>query len=484
MPSQSQSLFPFSKEMRVFFVKCKLVLKVIIRTRLLFVFLLWSLSVACVYGSIPELGEGFPGTISAYEADSALQKEMSNYNLSAWWFQRNPVINESESDGDGEMEDKGGARARTSKSPNREIDSLPYLLFRPNASLRKPVPLLLYFGGTGEHGTNLVDQFHQKTIFSVVASSRFQSRHPCYLVAPMLPKGAVIRACVPEHTKALSRLICDLMYALIREMRSPPIDASRVYLTGLSFGGVVAFELPCQYPGRFAASVPVGCQHPAEMIPMKDPGNYYLLYNEGQYGRLEEDESTRTLRDVVIERGGDFRISTFPESGHNAWDRAWREMSVWDWMFSKTTSRGGRHSMNRVGSAGVPLSIGDVTCKASMPGKDGRTGPERAVDGLDSTCYISCRSFGRGDWWQADFAAPIGGRLVVYAGGDGQVLNLAGFKVYITHDGRNWRPAGSFSEKTGVCEIVLNRKFKGVRIVGSASVREPLVLREVRVFPK
>ena len=39
--------------------------------------------------------------------------------------------------------------------------------------------------------------------------------------------------------------------------------------------------------------------------------------------------------DKVRKQGGDFRIGTFPNEGHNAWDAAWKEDAMWDWMFSK-----------------------------------------------------------------------------------------------------------------------------------------------------
>ena len=46
--------------------------------------------------------------------------------------------------------------------------------------------------GTGEQGKDLVAHFNQTTIFSIITSPSFQKKHPCYLFAPMVPKGALI----------------------------------------------------------------------------------------------------------------------------------------------------------------------------------------------------------------------------------------------------------------------------------------------------
>ncbi len=53
----------------------------------------------------------------------------------------------------------------------------------------------------------------------------------------------------------------------------------------------------------------------------------------------------------------------------------------------------------------------NAVCSASKPGHDGGTGPERATDGLDATCYVSAEPFKRGDWWRIEFADPVEGLI-------------------------------------------------------------------------
>jgi hypothetical protein len=47
--------------------------------------------------------------------------------------------------------------------------------------------MVIYFGGTGEHGKDLIRQFNQRGVFEKVCTPAFQEKHPCYLFAPMFP---------------------------------------------------------------------------------------------------------------------------------------------------------------------------------------------------------------------------------------------------------------------------------------------------------
>ncbi len=264
-------------------------------------------------------GNGYPGNLEKYDVSPELKRNMERFDLQASWFWRAPI-------------DSSNYHHDRDRCP---LNEMPYLLYTPKRG-QKAVPMVLYFGGAGEHGTNLVDQFHQTTVFSKLTSSEFQKQHPCYVFAPMLPKDGSLRGGLPETPSTLSDLVCDAMYAVIQSLNSPSVDTNRLYLTGLSFGGGVAYELPCLYRGRFAASVPVSSLQTAFMIPKTQPGNYWLLYNEDSYRSEPSKKSLVDLERTVKERGGDFRVATFPEVGHNAWDKAWREDCVWDWMFSKT----------------------------------------------------------------------------------------------------------------------------------------------------
>ena len=265
-------------------------------------------------------GDGYPGKRLPYPVSSDLQPWLERFNLTAGWFQRDDVHAKF-------LKSRGTDEVMT--------NAIPYLLYTP-PKVRDPVPILIYFGGTGEHGTNLVDQFHQTAIFSKITDTEFQKKHPCYLFAPMVPKNSSLR-CYKESSSDMADLVCDALYAIIRDAENPPVDINRMYLTGLSYGGSAAYTFPFGYPGRFAASLPVAGNASKEDVPENQIYNIWLLFNEDRYNTTET--ARRTVREIkakVERQGGEFRASSFPGKDHNAWDKAWREDSVWDWLFSKT----------------------------------------------------------------------------------------------------------------------------------------------------
>ncbi len=270
--------------------------------------------------SAKQPGTGYPGRLTPYVTRSAkLKVLMRRYSMSAGWFVRDPVD-----------ETRHFINSRTCAT-----NAIPYLLYSPKRP-HGPLPLVVYFGGLGEWGDDLELQFRQKTVFNRVTSPEFQKRHPCYLFAPMLPRRSQIWSAVPEGPSTLADLVSDAMYAVIHQEGSRAVDTNRLYTTGFSAGGAASFALMSAYPGRFAAAIPVSTYHPAEMVPKTKPGSYWIIYNEGDFLNPAIKRVVEDFSKTVSERGGEVRTSSFPREGHNAWDAAWSEDAVWDWLFQKT----------------------------------------------------------------------------------------------------------------------------------------------------
>ena len=98
-------------------------------------------------------GLGYPGAIVPYRANKTLQKMLDRYSLTAGVFRRDPI---------------GDAMLAVPDSRKYLLtEEIPYLLFTPKSG-SAPVPLVMYFGGTGEQGTDLSAHFRQRTIFEMV----------------------------------------------------------------------------------------------------------------------------------------------------------------------------------------------------------------------------------------------------------------------------------------------------------------------------
>ena len=422
------------------------------------------------FSKTPRPGFGYPGQLSSFSPEDSLRAFLVRYGLQSWVFRRSRQLPEYYSFDIGRCSSQ----------------DIPFLLFMPPKPKRN-LPLVLYLGGNGEHGTDLEKQFRQPTVFQVVTDPEFQKRHPCVLFAPMLPEGAVFRCAQLGWTSEPADLVCDAMYAVIRELGPGTVDTNRLYVTGLSYGGAASFELCSQFPGRFAAAVPVAAFQFEQKIPTNAPGNYYLLYIESEYLSAYHKDGLDRLEKRVRDYGGDFRRGVYPATGHNAWDAAWREPSVWDWMFSKTADR---RPVNETSVAGprpvrsepAPAETGSVgICSSSRPARDERSGPDRAVDGLEGTAFVSLEPVGKGDWFQVEFDRPVKGTVCVKSGNTDGSGRLSSGRVEVSSDGKFWFRGGSFSRSSGNCRFEQRSPVRFVKVLPEPKSPEILTIREIAV---
>lgn len=118
-------------------------------------------------------GFGWPGTITPYPSSEQLSEKLGFYGMEAYVFRRDSIS----------WDELPGYRF----DGTRTNAVIPFTLFRTQSTEDK-VPLVIMFGGTGEHGTDLSLEFRQPALFAMVTSPKFQKIHPCHVFAPMLPK--------------------------------------------------------------------------------------------------------------------------------------------------------------------------------------------------------------------------------------------------------------------------------------------------------
>lgn len=384
--------------------------------------------------------------------------------------------------------------------------SLLYLLYTPDSRNARKAPLIVYFPGSGEVGSDQMKQFRQRSIFDIVTSADFQDRHPCFFLAVSLPDGTrTLYDGLPGEPSAMQDLVMGAVRTVAAAQQRPLADMDRLYSVGFSLGGECAYGIALAYPGCFAGTISVASfPPPAQYVSEKHPGSWWHIYNEGDY---TVHGVTGDMLDPFVDRvralGGEFRTGTYPCDGHNAWSAAWRESAAWDWLFSKSLGDHPAPSFRAKPELSAPRSVGksaaekmqetvaiDLTaskCTASAPGKGRASQPAMAVDGLDGTAYVSGRPMKKGDWFAVEFPSPVGGVIVVKTGHAGAAAKdkLAKGHVEVSTDGLEWKRRGHFSGKSGECEVKLRDDLvKFVRVLPEPDFPRELVVREIAVVPQ
>lgn len=228
--------------------------------------------------------------------------------------------------------------ARTHKSDW----TMPYRLFRPNATGR--LPLVVYLHGGGGLGSDNEKQMGLGNIFGtrVWALPENQKEYPCYVVVPQTDRGWV-RYGPPAAADSESPVIPGLgdgarvAFELIDELvKEFPIEKQRIYLTGQSMGGSGAWHMIAQRPKFFAAAV-ICCGSVA--LDSAAAAVSTPLWNF--HGDADDTVPVKLSRDRIaaLRKAGGHPLSTeYAGVGHNVWQWAYTEPSLVRWMFSKRRS--------------------------------------------------------------------------------------------------------------------------------------------------
>jgi predicted peptidase len=209
-----------------------------------------------------------------------------------------------------------------------------YLLALPLAydakAATKRWPLLLFLHGSGERGDDvwLVATHGPPKIIRAAAddSATKLLRENFIVVSPQCPKGKAWET--------------DALLALLDEISSQHhVDATRVYLTGLSMGGFGAWDLALRFPERFAAVVPI-CgggdflspyfTHLTKRADLRRLGVW--AFHGAKDATVPPAESERMINLLKRFEVADVKLTVYPEATHDSWTLTYANPEVYAWL--------------------------------------------------------------------------------------------------------------------------------------------------------
>ena len=198
------------------------------------------------------------------------------------------------------------------------VQKINYLLYLPKdySGTSKQWPLILFLHGSGERGDNLNLVNRCGLTKHIVNGMEL----PFIIVAPQCPKGRRWA----NHTNELLALLDDIIARY-------PVDASRVYLTGLSMGGQGTWQLATDNPHRFAAIAPVcgrGDTVLARYSLRKMPVWVFHGAKDTNVPISKSEEMVEALRLAGNRR---VRFTVYPDAGHNSWTATYTNPQLYAW---------------------------------------------------------------------------------------------------------------------------------------------------------
>ena len=200
-----------------------------------------------------------------------------------------------------------------------------YLLYLPkeyDAKASKQWPLVLFLHGAGERGTNL----QRVAIHGPPMMVKQGTNFPFIVVAPQCPEGE------RWENESLRQLLDHVM-------KTHRVDASRVYLTGLSMGGYGTWKLALAYPEKFAAIAPIcGGGERIDVLlaggkkaaALRDLGVWAFHGAKDSVVPLEESER---MVDAFKKAGvKEVKLTVYPEADHNSWTVTYNNPEFYEWL--------------------------------------------------------------------------------------------------------------------------------------------------------
>lgn len=210
--------------------------------------------------------------------------------------------------------------------------------FNPAEKTQRRFPVVLCLHGAGQRGNDNLLQLQLGMMNW--ADKKVQARHPSFIVVPQCPAsmqwvnapwapGVYDLAKTP--VSAVMTAAMDLLDSLIREF---PIDTDRQYITGLSMGGYGTWDAIARYPHRFAAAVPVcgGADTTLAQVLKHIP----IWTFHGADDSVVNVRGTRGMVNALKAAGGKALYSEFCCVGHFAWEPAYSDSRLFEWVFRQT----------------------------------------------------------------------------------------------------------------------------------------------------
>jgi predicted peptidase len=218
---------------------------------------------------------------------------------------------------------------------------LPYrILYPENYDKNKKYPLLLLLHGAGERGKDNEKQLTWGSKLFITPESR--KNFPAIVVFPQCPEESfwavtkIDRTTTPfkiefDYTAEPNWPLAAANALVIKLSNEEGVDKSRVYISGLSMGGMGTFESVYRNPDLYAAALPIcggGDVNHFDKRVAKVP--FWVFH--GAADAVVNPQLSRDMVEKLKSLKVEVKYSEYPGVNHNSWENAFAEPEYLSWM--------------------------------------------------------------------------------------------------------------------------------------------------------
>ncbi|GAA4315276.1 dienelactone hydrolase family protein [Pontixanthobacter gangjinensis] len=226
-----------------------------------------------------------------------------------------------------------------------EGDTLDYrVLYPEDFSESEKYPVVLVLHGAGERGNdNEAQLVHGSELF---LKPENREKFPAIVIFPQAPKEdywakvEVKRDSMPyqfdfKNREAPTRSLGLVMKMMDSVVAQDFVNKDKVYVGGLSMGGMGTYEIIYKKPEMFAAAFAI-CGGANPEIAADYPNAFNIWIFHGEKDDVVPPALSKTMAREINHHGGNAKLSLYPDDNHNSWDSAFSEPYLLEWLFKNS----------------------------------------------------------------------------------------------------------------------------------------------------
>ena len=221
-------------------------------------------------------------------------------------------------------------------------DTLLYRALQPETIVENvKYPLVLFLHGAGERGSNNSSQLQHGSMQFTNPVNR--EAYPSFVLFPQCPEDkywapstrpSKFDASQFPMNDSISNPLGMVEELLEQTVRDYPIDTNRIYIIGLSMGGMGTYDIVVRNPNMFAAAVAIcGAVNPERLREMETDTQFRLYH--GDADSVVPVDFSREAYKALKQTGKNVEYFEFPGVNHGSWDPAFNQPDFITWLYSQ-----------------------------------------------------------------------------------------------------------------------------------------------------
>lgn len=201
------------------------------------------------------------------------------------------------------------------------------LLFLPaneTQAVNGKYPAILFLHGVGELGNDLQELKGEGLPKILDGDKNF----PFIVISPQCPSSTEWYYTNENNLGKMNDFLDDIINRY-------PVDPDRIYITGLSMGGIGTWYYAINMPERFAAMAPIAFRGDGwSPCPAKDIPAWCF---HGAVDNVIPLSAAQSLVNQFKSCGGNAEFTIYPDASHDSWTRTYNNKELYNWFlkFSK-----------------------------------------------------------------------------------------------------------------------------------------------------